>query len=286
MVRPQLTLHVASHGPVDGRLVVFLHGFPEFWWSWRHQLRALGDAGFLAVAPDLRGYGDSDKPDPRRGGYDIATLAEDIALLITTLHSERGHAESAIVVAHDWGGAIAWALAAMHPQVVQRLVILNAPHPLAFRRSLWRHPSQLFKSWYMLMFQIPGLTERWIAKDPVTAMARSFLGAAGKRSAFARGDFAVYGERIGRPGVAQAALAYYRSIPKFLALTDPLARPIECPVLTLWGRKDPALGDFLAPDAQRWCSGPFEVRYFADAGHWLQQEEPEAVNAALLEFLG
>ncbi len=286
-IRPDLGLHVARSGPAEGPLVVLLHGFPEFWWSWRHTLRALGHAGQFAVAPDLRGYGDSDKPPPGSPGghYDIATLADDVRLLIEAIQTARGRSgEPAVLIAHDWGGAVAWAVPALFPAAVRKLAILNAPHPMAFRRSLWRHPSQLFKSWYIVMFQVPGLAERAILRDPVGMMARTFLSAAGLRKAFGRQEFEVYGAAIARPGVLPCALAYYRAMTKALAYADKLAAPIACPVLVLWGERDPALGSFLAQEAQPWCSGPFSLRLFAEAGHWLQQELPEPVNAALVQF--
>ncbi len=286
-IRPDLALNAARLGPADGALIVLLHGFPEFWWSWRKTMRALAHAGFLAVAPDLRGYGDSDKPTPGtpEGRYDVATLAEDAKLLIETLQTARGRTgEPAVVIAHDWGGAVAWAMPALFPKVVAKLAILNAPHPMAFRRSLWRHPSQLFKSWYIFMFQVPGLAERAILKDPVSMMARTFLSAAGNRKAFGRQEFEVYGAAIARPGVLPCALAYYRSMTKALGYADKLAAPIACPVLVLWGERDPALGSYLAQEAKQWCTGPFAVQLYPEAGHWLQQESPEPVNAALVQF--
>ena len=282
-----LQLHVAEVGPPDGELVVLVHGFPEFWWSWRHQLRALGEAGLRAVAPDLRGYGDSDKPKPgsTMGDYGMVALAGDVAALIEKLQAERGKAgQPAVLVGHDWGGAICWAVPALHPQAVKKLAILNAPHPGAFRRALWRHPSQLGKSWYILMFQIPGLAEQLFRRDPGRMMAKTLYGAAGNRSAIVREDVQVYADAITRPGVLECALAYYRNIGGSLRHFEALTQPIACPVLVLWGKKDPALGAFLAEDGRPFCTSSYEISWFPNAGHWLQLEEQQAVTDALLAF--
>src|SRR5262245_58570023 len=143
-------LHYAEAG--EGPLVVLLHGFPEFWYSWRHQIKGLAAAGFRVIAPDLRGYNESDKP-PGIASYRLELLTQDIVELIQHAGEKRAH-----VVGHDWGGGIAWWLAMQNPQVVERLVILNAPHPVAFFREL-RRPAQLLKSWYMFFFQLPWLPE-------------------------------------------------------------------------------------------------------------------------------
>ncbi len=278
-------LHVAEMGPRTGKLVVLVHGFPEFWWSWRHQLRALAAAGIRAVAPDLRGYGDSDKPKPgsQAGDYSVRALAGDIAALIKALQRELGRpSEPAVLVGHDWGGAISWAVPALHPEVVAKLAILNAPHPGAFRRSLWRHPSQIAKSWYIIMFQVPGLAEHMMRRDPGRMMARTLYGAAGNRKAITRDDVQVYADAIVRPGVLECALAYYRSMGAALGDFKALCQPIACPVLVLWGTQDPALGAFLAEDGRPFCTASYEIVWFADAGHWLQLEESAAVSAQVI----
>ena len=157
-----IRLHVAEAG--DGPLVVLLHGFPQFWWMWRHQLTGLADAGYRAVAPDLRGYGASDKP-PR--GYDSVTLAADIAGLIRAL-GER----EAVVVGHDWGGHLAWTLAAQHPRLVRKLVVLSIPHPLRWQAALARDPEQRAASRYIARFQLPWHPERWLVANDAENVAR------------------------------------------------------------------------------------------------------------------
>src|SRR5215212_3486762 len=158
-----LRLHCVQAG--TGPLVVLLHGFPEFWYAWRHQLPALADAGYRVVAPDLPGYNTSDKP-PRVRDYRPRALAQEVADLIAALG-----ADSATVAGHDWGGGLAWLLAMHHPERVQRLVVLNAPHPIRFLKGL-RSPRQLRRSWYMLAFQLPWLPERLVAASDFRALRR------------------------------------------------------------------------------------------------------------------
>src|SRR5688500_13084886 len=149
--------HLAECGPADGPLVLLLHGFPEFWWSWRHQLVALGEAGFHAVAPDLRGYGASDKP-PR--GYDAYTLSSDVAGMIRALGARQAH-----VVGHDWGGVLAWTVATLHPGIVSTLGIVGMPHPLRMREAMLRDPAQVRASSYIAFFQLPKVPEARLVRD-------------------------------------------------------------------------------------------------------------------------
>src|SRR3954447_475519 len=164
-----IRMHVAEAG--TGPLIVLLHSFPQFWWAWRHQLTGLADAGMRVVAPDLRGYGASDKP-PR--GYDSMTAADDVAGLIRALGEQ-----SAVVVGHGWGGQIGWTLAARHPGAVRRLAILSAPHPLRWPTALLRNPHQRRASNYVARFQLPWHPERWLVADDaanVTHILRAWGG--------------------------------------------------------------------------------------------------------------
>lgn len=175
-------------------------------------------------------------------------------------------------------------MAALHPERLKHLVILNAPHPVGFRRAVLRHPSQLVKSWYIAMFQVPGLAERFFAKDPATMIRKSMLGVAGKRHLFDQAHAELYAQALMAPEVLPCALAYYRAIGSTLKHTEALSRPIATPVRMLWGRKDKALGPFLVAASQAFTTGPFEVRWFDDCGHWLQQEAAAEVTAAIVEF--
>lgn len=267
-------LHFIEAG--DGPLVLLLHGFPEFWYSWRHQIPALAER-YRVVAPDLRGYNLSQKP---RNGYDVATLCEDVRGLIAALGERQ-----AVVVGHDWGGAIAWAFAIRAPDYVSRLAILNAPHPATALREA-RTPGQLRRSSYIGYFQLRGIAERAIERDDYALIRRTFRAADRARVWLTDEDVQRYVDAIARPGALTAALAYYRQLfrhESFLAIS-PL-RVVSAPTLVLWGKRDPYLGAELLDGLGRWVSD-LTVRCFPAAGHWLNQEAFADVNAALLAFLG
>jgi epoxide hydrolase 4 len=269
-------LHTVHAGPEDAPLVLLLHGFPEFWYSWRYQLAALSGR-YHVVAPDLRGYNRSDKP---ARGYDLATLADDVRALVFALGRRQ-----AAVVGHDWGGIIAWAAAMRAPDVVRRLAILNAPHPATLRRE-FRNLRQLRRSSYVGFFQLRGIAERAIERDGYAMIWRTFRSADRARAWLTDDDIRRYVEAIARPGALTAALAYYRQLarPSSLLALSP-ARVITAPTLLLWGARDPYLGVELTDGLERWVRELRVVR-FAEAGHWLNQQEPERVNRELRAFLG
>jgi epoxide hydrolase 4 len=257
-----------------GPLVLLLHGFPEFWYSWRHQLTALA-ARCRVVAPDLRGYNLTDRP---ASGYDVATLCEDVRGLIEAL-GER----EAVVVGHDWGGAIAWSFAIRYPDYTRRLAIVNAPHPGTFLRSL-RRPAQLARSAYIAFFQLRGIAERAIARNDYAVVRRVFRAADPERRWLPDEDIERYVAALARPGALSAALEYYRQVlPRGLSAVSPV-RIIQAPTLVLWGDRDPALGPETVGGLEAWVRNLTVLR-FPGAGHWLNQQEPERVNAALLNFL-
>ena len=268
-------LHYVAAG-ASGPLLLLLHGFPEFWYSWRAQIPALAGR-FRVVAPDLRGYNLSDKP---AGGYGIASLVEDVRGLIAALGEREAH-----VVGHDWGGVIAWALAIRAPDAVRRLAIVNAPHPGPFLRDL-RSPGQLRRSSYVGFFQLRGLAERVIARDDYAVIRRMFRAADRGRAWLADEDIERFVTAIARPGALSAALEYYRRIacPSAFHQISPL-RVIEAPTLVLWGELDTALGTGLLDGLDRWVRD-LRVTRFPTAGHWLNQQEPERVSAALEAFFG
>lgn len=275
-----LRLHCVSCGPADGEPVLLLHGFPEFWYSWRHQLTALAAAGYRAIAPDLRGYNLSDKPAGVMS-YDMLKLLDDVVALVGALGQEHVH-----LVGHDWGGAIAWSVAAsaQHRQVVRRLAILNAPHPVAFLRHMTL--AQLRRSWYMLLFQLPGLPERALARAGFALLRRMLVGGA-RRGTFSPLDLDRYAEALAQPGALTASINYYRAILRqnpFERLQRLSAIPATLPVLVLWGERDTALGRELTYNLQDLVAN-LRIEYLAEAGHWPAQEQPEAVNRALLTFL-
>lgn len=273
-------LHVAEARPGDGQrdvpddvpLVVFLHGFPELWLSWKHQLRAFAEAGFWAVAPDMRGYNESDKPEGV-AAYAIERLSADVAGLIRALGRKK-----AIVVGHDWGAVVAWWVAQLHPSVVSRLAILNVPHPLQMTRGL-RHVGQLKKSWYIFFFQLPRIPERTIARDDYAYIRKTF-GVDG----FTKDEIQPYVDALKTPGALTAALNYYRAaIRSAITGRTPKTVVIECPVLVIWGDKDRYLGKEMAAPPARFVPNA-RVVHIPDAPHWVQNAAPDEVNDLLLHF--
>ncbi|WP_156312191.1 alpha/beta fold hydrolase [Methylobacterium platani] len=269
-----LTLNLAEAGPEDGPLTVLLHGFPETWWGWRHQIGPLAAAGLRVVAPDQRGYGQSSRPDGL-AAYHLDRLADDVIGLADALGRDRIR-----LVGHDWGGLVAWWTAARHPDRLERVAILNAPHPDVFGAYARRHPSQMLRSFYVGLFQIPGLPEAMLRAGDCAALRRALTGLS-RPGAFSVHDLDLYAAAWRRPGAITAMLNWYRALrlPR-----DPAPEPIRPPVLVLWGERDTALERGLAAESLRLCREG-ALRYFPQATHWLQHEEPAAVNAALIGFL-
>lgn len=268
-------LHYVELG--DGPLVVLLHGFPDFWFSWRFQIPALAEAGFRVVAPDMRGYNLSSKP---RGvtAYDIGRLAGDIRELIT----ERG-AASAFLAGHDWGAAVAWATAMNHPDVVERLAIVNVPHPRKMMRGL-RTPRQLMRSWYMFYFQLPWLPERLARADRWRAFRHAVKDDA-RPGAVTDEDIDRYVEAWSQPGAITAMINYYRALfrqsPK---RAEARIRPVSAPTRIIWGERDRYLGAELAEPDRADVPNLERVIRLPDASHWVQHDEPERVAELLVEF--
>jgi len=264
----EVRLHCALMGPRDGPLVLLLHGFPECWRAWRHQLPALAAAGFRAVAPDLRGYGGSDKP---RGvsSYRMEKLVADAAALIGALGRER-----ADVVGHDWGGHIAWHLAMWNPARVRRLAVLNVPHPARMFRAL-RTLRQLRKSWYIFFFQLPFLPERFMSPRSIRVAFRHMTA---RKGAFDEEDVEA---NVQAAGDRTAPINYYRAAGRY---RGPPLRPVEAETLLVWGEKDRWLGPDLAELDPRWVPRA-RIERIPSASHWVQADAPERVNELLLSFL-
>ena len=268
-------LHYVEAG--DGPLIVLLHGFPEFWFGWRLQIAALAAAGFRVVAPDTRGYNLSSKPEGFEG-YAVDLLAADIRGLI----GELG-AESALIVGHDWGGSIAWTVAMNHPEVVDRLAILNAAHPRRLQEGL-HHPDQLRKSWYFFFFATPGLPEEVVhLRD--WHFFRHFLHDA--NPAYTPEEMERYIEAWSQPGAAAAMINYYRSSVKESSKQAKAGfRPISAPTLVIWGQRDGYLGEQLAEPDREDVPGLERVERLPDASHWVHHDESARVNRLLIDFLG
>lgn len=269
-----------TDGPDDGPLVLLLHGFPELSRSWRSQLPALAAAGYRAVAPDLRGYGGTES----RGPYDLKTLAADAAELIDALGRE-----SAVVVGHDWGGVIAWAAAHLHRDKVERLVVMNAPHPRAMNKEMRASDEQRKRSRYIFRFQIPVLPERLLSRDRGAQIARSLRGGSHVREVWTPEELDHYRNAFDEPHKLKGPLAYYRTGFRNAVLRRRvgLGGPVEVPTLVLWGMHDRFLSPSFADEEQlrRYAPNVTVVR-IDEAGHFVQNEAPERVNEELLRWLG
>lgn len=275
--------HVVESG--EGPLVLLLHGFPMFWWTWRHQLVALAGAGYHVVAPDLRGYGASDKP-PR--GYDLLTLTADVAGLVRAL-GER----SAVLVGQDWGGLLAWTVATLHPQLVRRLVVLGVPHPLQLRHVLLsRDTRQLAASRHLFGFQLPWIPERWLTTGEAANVPRLLAGWSARRGWLDAEASGRYRDAMLIPGVAHCSLEYFRWAVRSLFRPDGvraarlLARGVSMPTLQVHGTDDPAVLAATAAASQQFARGAFEWVALDGVGHLPQEESPEEVTELLLGWVG
>jgi pimeloyl-ACP methyl ester carboxylesterase len=265
-------LHWVEAG--EGPLVLVLHGFPEFWWGWRRQIRPLAAAGFRVIAPDLRGYNLSEKP---RGvsSYRIQTLVADVEALIRHAGAERAH-----VVGHDWGGIIAWRLAMTAPERVGRLAILNAPDPKAFRREI-RTPDPLRRSWYAMAFQLPVLPEMAIRARDYALLEAVFRAESVRPGAFTDDDIRRYKQAAARPGALTAMINSYRAAGRS---PRPRTRVIEHPTLLIWGKRDQALRVQLTCGLEEWVPR-IRIECLPEASHWVAAEFPERVSSLLSGFL-
>ena len=266
-------LHYVTQG--EGPLVLLLHGFPEHWYSWRHQIGPLAEAGFRVVAPDMRGYNLSDKP---RGGYDIKNLTKDVRGLIRALGEE-----SATIVGHDWGGVIALQFPIDYPKACDRLIVMNAPLIRSWYWGRRNYPNNT----YALLMQVPGLAERrgWADIDETTK--RVFTAVSAGSDAFTDEDIEVFAEALKQPRALSSAMKYYRSIywPDWFLTWADRDKRIECPTHFIWGKEDRAVRlPFMEEAAER--VDHLQTVLVDDAGHWVQQEKPEEVTAAMLAFLG
>lgn len=267
-------LHVVEAGPPDGPLVILLHGFPEFWYGWHRQIGRLAAAGFRVLTPDQRGYGASDKP-PGIAPYTADRLAADVLRLADLAGRERF-----ALAGHDWGGVVAWWVALTAPDRVERLVILNAPHPATLQSHARHHPGQWLRSWYVLAFQLPILPERLIRARGFR-LAERMLRATSRRGAFDADDLALYREAWARPGAVTAMLNWYRALRRRVR---PPAGRVKPPTLILWGDRDRFLDRGLAEAAAAQCDD-VRVVHLESASHWLQHEEPARVAQEIDDFL-
>lgn len=273
----EVRLHVMTTAPAADAPrrgpVVLLHGFPSFWRTWRHQIAPLAAAGHEVIVPDLRGYNLSEKP---RGvdAYTIDRISGDVLGLVRALGHER-----ALIVGHDWGGVAAWNLGMQHPEAVERLIVINAPHPRIARDRMFTR-TRLAAWSYMFLFQLPRLPE-WLLQRP-GRLAGALKRFCAVRGAFDRDDLRAHEEAFRQPGAATAALSYYRAAFAHPSSLSACRRRVEAPTLLLWGEHDPAMGDDLLEGIDE-VGRDVRVQR-VNAGHWVPLEAPDAVTEAILSF--
>jgi pimeloyl-ACP methyl ester carboxylesterase len=282
-------LHYAASG--KGNLILFLHGFPEFWYAWKNQLAEFG-RDHLAVAPDMRGYNLSSKPAAVEQ-YAVPILVEDVRALAEHL-GVTGGAKRFTLVGHDWGGVVAWAFAMAHPELLDKLVIINAPHPAIFARELRDNPRQQRASQYMLQFRAPQM-EQFLAADNCAALVENILADGLKKGFFTADDKQAYVDAWSQPGALTGGLNYYRAAHigpptgesgEFAAQggVDPAAFIIKVPTLVVWGEKDIYLLTGNLDGLERFVPN-LKIERIPEASHWVIHEEPERVNGLIREFL-
>jgi epoxide hydrolase 4 len=265
-------LHYVEAG--SGPLIVLLHGFPEFWFGWRLQIAPLAAAGFRVVAPDTRGYNLSSRPNGV-AAYAADRMADDIRGLI----QELGY-ESAMLVGHDWGGTIAWTMAMKHPDVVDRLAILDAAHPNKLQKGLFK-PRQFVRSWYFFFFALPWLPERIVSARRFRFFQRFLRDA---RPAYTPEEMDRYVEAWSQPGAATAMINYYRCSVRPPKGTKQQVSQVSAPTLVIWGQRDRFLGPTLAEPDRKEVPNLVGVERLPDASHWVHHDEAERLTQLLIDF--
>jgi len=278
-----LQFHVVTAGPEDGEPILLLHGFPEFWYGWHNQIPYLAEQGYRVIVPDQRGYNLSDKPEGVEA-YAIDLLAADAVGLMNTLGYDQFN-----LVGHDWGAAVSWWVATKYPERLKKLVILNVPYPTvmieAFRGG---NIAQLFKSWYMGFFQIPGLPETLLSINEYQGLIQGMKGI-GHTDTFSEEDLEKYRVAWGQPGALTAMINWYRALARNAVgsggSSSTNGKPrITVPTLMLWGEQDSALGKELAQPSIELCEEG-ELVFFPEATHWVQHDEEDSVNKMIHEFV-
>ena len=267
-------LHAIAAGPQDGPVVVLLHGFPEFCYGWRRQIEPLAAAGFRVVVPDQRGYNLSSKP-PGVAAYALTELVSDVMAIADQLGQPK-----IFLAGHDWGAAVAWSAALLHPQRIAKLAVLNVPHPSVMRKFLSTHARQFLRSWYMFFFQLPWLPEALFSAFHFRIGARALLRSS-RPGTFSTEDLAQYREAWSQPGALTGMINWYRAL--FRARVKFPDKTVHVPTRILWGERDAFLLTEMARESLRYCTNA-ELFTFANATHWLQHEEPARVSELLIDF--
>lgn len=269
-------LRVARAGPSNGPLVILLHGFPEGWYGWRHQIAPLAEAGFLVMAPDQRGYGSSEKPKGV-SSYALDTLAEDVIGLIDASGRSR-----AMVIGHDWGGVVAWRAIERFPSRFEKAVIINAPHPAAMIREVRGNLDQFLKSWYTLAFQLPKLPEILLKRSAFRRLERAMI-ASSLPGTFTNADLETYKKAWSQENALTSMLHWYRAAFRSMGHA-PSEALVEVPTQLIWGANDRFLGPGVARLSYALCIDA-RLDWVENATHWVQHEQSGRVNRSILQFL-
>ena len=270
----EVHLHAKAGGPKDGPVVVLLHGFPEFWYGWRRQIEPLASAGFRIIVPDQRGYNLSSKP-AGVAAYALKNLVSDVISIADQLGQEK-----IFLAGHDWGAAVAWSAALLHPQRIAKLAVLNVPHPSVMRKFLSTHRRQMRLSWYIFFFQLPYLPEAFFSAFNFRIGTRSLVRSS-RPGTFCPEDLTQYRAAWSQPGSLTAMINWYRAL--FRYRTKFSDRTARVPTRILWGERDAFLMKEMARESLRYCTNG-EVFTFPNSSHWLQHEEPARVSELLLDF--
>lgn len=268
-----IRLHAAVAGSPQGKAMLFLHGFPEFSLGWKKQLDFFAEKGFYVIAPDQRGYNLSSKPKGVKA-YRIENLVADMVELIKQVSTQK-----IILVAHDWGGGVAWELAGQHPELIEKLIILNMPHLKVMRETLKNNPKQMLKSWYAVFFQIPFLPE-WLSSLSNFKILEKTIVASANKNTFSKQEIAQYKTAWRNPGAVKAMINWYRAS----KYSHPALKRINVPTLILWGKKDKFLLPEMAEKSHLLCARG-KLTVIEDATHWLHHEKPEKVNQLIFNFI-
>jgi Predicted hydrolases or acyltransferases (alpha/beta hydrolase superfamily) len=271
-----IKLHVMEAGPQDGPMILFLHGFPEFWYAWRKQINYFAEKGYLVVAPDQRGYNLSDKPQGI-ASYKIDELAKDIVGLIDAYGRKQ-----IFLVGHDWGASVSWWVALKYPERIKKLVIMNVPHPKVMAKTMFTNPKQMQKSWYIFYFQLPGAVEKFASANNY-AWPVQLLAISSRPGAFKPEELEKYREAFMQPGAFSAMVNWYRAMIQ-TQQEPPASFDVTMPLLFLWGMNDIALMSEMADDSMAYCKQGKLIK-FPEASHWIQHEEADKVNALIGEFI-
>lgn len=269
-----VSLHIVEAGNAGDPVVILIHGFPEFWWAWRHQITPLANAGYHVIVPDMRGYNQSDAPR-EISVYTLDTLAADVVALADAHGAERCY-----IVGHDWGAVIGWWVVAHYPDRIHRAVLLDGPHPDVMRRQALKHPSQALRSIYVAYFQLPWLPEAMLSRNNFAALQSKMKGSA-NANAFEKGSLERYAEAWAHPGSLTAMLNYYRALRYKPTSKEPTR--VTTPTLILWAEYDAFLERHVAEASLELCTQG-QLEFIQGVTHWLHLEKPALINQKIIDW--